>query len=52
MTTGKASHTSMAHKIKGEVGSVLLLTKHHAVKEHCGSGGIDPRIFYLGTRWR
>jgi len=29
----------------------LRLTKHHATKTY-GSGGIDPRILNLGTRWR
>jgi hypothetical protein len=28
------------------------LTKHHAMKTYCGSGGIAPRILDLGTRWR
>jgi hypothetical protein len=30
----------------------LCLTKHHALKTYCGSGGIAPRILDLGTRWR
>jgi hypothetical protein len=30
----------------------LCLTKHHAMKTYCGSGGIAPRILDLGTRWR
>jgi hypothetical protein len=30
----------------------LCLTKHHAMKAYCGSGGEAPRILYLGTRWR
>jgi hypothetical protein len=30
----------------------LCLTKHHAMKTYCGSGGIGPRILDLGTRWR
>jgi hypothetical protein len=30
----------------------LCLTKHHAMKTYWGSGGIDPRILDLGTRWR
>jgi hypothetical protein len=29
-----------------------FLTKHHAVKAYRRSGGIAPRIFDLGTRWR
>jgi hypothetical protein len=28
------------------------LTKHHAMKAYWGSGGIDPRILDLSTRWR
>jgi hypothetical protein len=27
----------------------LCLTKHHAMKMYCGSGGITPRIPDLGT---
>jgi hypothetical protein len=30
----------------------LCLTKHHAMKAYCGSGGIAPRILDLGTRCR
>jgi hypothetical protein len=30
----------------------LCLTKHHALKAYCGSGGIAPRILDVGTRWR
>jgi hypothetical protein len=30
----------------------LCLTKHHAMKTCRMSGGIAPRIFNLGTRWR
>jgi hypothetical protein len=37
-------------KVKGKLS--LCLTKHHAMKAFCGSGGIAPRILDLGTRWR
>jgi hypothetical protein len=30
----------------------LWLTRHHAMRKYCGSGGIVPRILDLGTRWR
>jgi hypothetical protein len=30
----------------------LCLTKHHAMKTYRGSGGVDPRVLDLGTRWR
>jgi hypothetical protein len=30
----------------------LVLTKHHAMKEYWGSGGIAPHFLDLGTRWR
>jgi hypothetical protein len=30
----------------------LCLTNHHAINAYWGSGGIAPRILYLGTRWR
>jgi hypothetical protein len=30
----------------------LSLTKHHAMKMYCGSGGIAPRILNLCTRWK
>jgi hypothetical protein len=30
----------------------LCLTKHRAIKTYWRSGGIDPRIVYLGTRCR
>jgi hypothetical protein len=30
----------------------LCLTNHHAMKMYWGSGGIVPRIFNIGTRWR
>jgi hypothetical protein len=30
----------------------LRLTKHHAMKTYCGSGGVAPCILDLGTRWR
>jgi len=30
----------------------LRLIKHHAIKAHCGSGDIAPRILNLGTKWR
>jgi hypothetical protein len=37
-------------KVKGKVVAVPLLTKHHALKVHWGSGGISPRILDLSTR--
>jgi hypothetical protein len=38
---------------KGE-GKVIpaILTEHHTMKTHWGSGGTVPRILDLGTRWR
>jgi hypothetical protein len=30
----------------------VLLTEHDAMKAYWGSGGIAPRIFVLGARWR
>jgi hypothetical protein len=30
----------------------LCLTKHHAMKTYCGSGGIALHILDFGTRWR
>jgi len=39
-------------KVKGKKVKSLCLTKHHAMKTYCGSGGIAPRIPDLGTRWR
>jgi hypothetical protein len=30
----------------------LCLIKHHAMKMYWGSGGIDPHILDLSTRWR
>jgi hypothetical protein len=30
----------------------LCLIKHHAMKAKWESGGISPRILYLGSRWR
>jgi len=39
-------------ELKGkEVKLPLCLTKHHAIKTYCESGGIVPRILNLGTRW-
>jgi hypothetical protein len=38
--------------IKVKIKLSLCLTKHHAMKTYWGSGGIAPRIFDLGTRWR
>jgi hypothetical protein len=29
-----------------------FLTKHHAMEEYWGKGGIAPHILDLGTRWR
>jgi hypothetical protein len=29
-----------------------FLTDHHATKAYWGSGGIDPCVLDLGTRWR
>jgi hypothetical protein len=37
--------------VNGKVFPVLL-SEHHAIKEYWGSGGIDPHILDLGTRWR
>jgi hypothetical protein len=31
---------------------LFSLTEHHAKKSYWGSGGTNPRIFQLGTRWR
>jgi hypothetical protein len=32
-------------KCEGEVAScAIILTEHHAMKAHCGSGGITPLI--------
>jgi len=31
---------------------LFFLTEHHAMKACGGSGGVAPRIFYLGTTWR
>jgi hypothetical protein len=39
-------------KGKGKVVPVLFLTERHSMKAYWGSGGIAPRILYLGTRWR
>jgi len=30
----------------------MLLTKHHAMKTHWGSGGIAQSIHNHGTRWK
>jgi hypothetical protein len=38
-------------KGKGKV-SPVLWTEHHAMKAYWGSGGIAPRTFDFGTRWR
>jgi len=38
----------MIGKVKGKFVSVLL-TEHHAIKTFCGSGGIAPSIFDVGT---
>jgi hypothetical protein len=38
--------------VKVKVKLSLRLPKHHAMKTYWGSGGIAPRIFDLGTRWR
>jgi len=40
------------NKGKVKVKLSLCLTKHHARKTYCGSGGIAPLILDLGTRWR
>jgi hypothetical protein len=39
-------------KVKVKVNLSLYLTKHHAMKTYCGSGGIAPRILNLGSRWK
>jgi hypothetical protein len=39
-------------KCEGKVVPVLSLTEHHAMKAYWESGGIAPRVLYLGTRWR
>jgi hypothetical protein len=39
-------------KVKIEVKSSCVLTRHHAQKAYWASGGIAPRILDLGTRWR
>jgi hypothetical protein len=39
-------------KVKIRLSLCYLLTGHHAMKAYWGSGGIAPRIFDLGTRWR
>jgi hypothetical protein len=39
-------------KGKGKVVPVLSLTEHHAMEAYWGSGGTDPRILDLGSRWR
>jgi hypothetical protein len=36
--------TGVKLKVKGKVVSVLILTKHHAMKAHWRSGGIVPCI--------
>jgi hypothetical protein len=36
---------------KGKVKLSLCLTKHHAIKTYCGSGGISSCILDIGTRW-
>jgi len=38
--------------VKVKVKLSLCLAKHHARKAYWGSGGVDPRILDLGTRWR
>jgi hypothetical protein len=43
--------TTTTTTIKVNVQS-LCLTKHHAMKTYCGSGGIAPRVLDLGTRLR
>jgi hypothetical protein len=35
-----------------KVNLFLCATKHHAMKTYWASGGIAPRILYLGVRWR
>jgi hypothetical protein len=35
-----------------KVKSSLCFTKHRAVKQYWGSGGIAPHILDLGIRWR
>jgi hypothetical protein len=35
-----------------KIKSSLCLSKHHALKMYCGSGGIAPCILDLGTTWR
>jgi hypothetical protein len=37
-------------KVKVKVKLSLCLTKHHAMKTYCRSGGIAPCIIDLGTR--
>jgi hypothetical protein len=37
---------------KRKVIPMLFLTEHHALKAYWGSEVIDPRILFLGTRWR
>jgi hypothetical protein len=37
---------------KVKVSLVLFVIENHAMKAYWGSGGIAPRIFDLGTRWR
>jgi len=38
--------------LKGKGKVALCLTKHHAMKTYCRSGGIAPHILDLGMRWR
>jgi hypothetical protein len=42
----------IASEGKGKFVPLLSLTGHLAMKEYCGSGGTDPHIIDLGTRWK
>jgi hypothetical protein len=39
-------------KVKIKLSLCLFLTKHQPIKMYWDSGGIDPHILELGTRWR
>jgi hypothetical protein len=47
-----AQHPEVKVKVKVKLSLCFSLTVHHAVKAYWGSGGIDPCILDLGTRWR
>jgi hypothetical protein len=42
----------VSHPCKRKVELSLCLTKHYTMKTYWGSGGMAPRIFKLGARWR